>query len=314
MAKGAIMRDIFISYRRKDSADVTGRIFDRMKEQFGEDRLFKDVDSIPLGKDFRVVISKAVGRCKVLLAVIGKDWLKITLDDGRRRIDDPNDYVHIEIATALKRGIPVIPVLVESTALPRSAELPKPLRRLAFHNAAPVRSDPDFHHDIERLFSELTKYLPKRRITQYGKFGASAPSGVVVRFWIKQLPKVPGEDAGKLFNNALGSWQAVVVTPMRQADSPAEANVIIRTSSEVIAVADVGPPTSKTLTIRFGSTVRWTRRTFEAASCRMIGHILGLKYSTLLGQIMSDPATVELESLPLTPQSDDIRRVREIWG
>jgi|SRR5271166_2028144 len=135
---------------------------------------------------------------------------------------------------------------------------------------------------------------------------------VPIRFWIKQLPEVPGEDATKLFSNALGSWQAVVVTPMRKADSEAEANVIILTSSETIADAQVGPPTSESspLTIRFGSTVSWTPHTFEAASNRMIGHILGLTYTNTPGQMMSERAT--LESLPLVPQPEDIKRIRQI--
>ena len=135
-----------------------------MKARFREDRLFKDVDSIPLGMDFRTVISEAVGQCKVLLAVIGKDWLTMTGDDGRRRIDDPNDYVHIEIVTALTRRIPVIPVLVENTTMPQPADLPDPLRDLAFRNGTPVRSDPDFHHDIDRLCAQLAAYVPQGRM------------------------------------------------------------------------------------------------------------------------------------------------------
>src|SRR5262249_18462001 len=132
---------------------------------------------------------------------------------------------------------------------------------------------------------------------------------------------VPGEDAAKLFNNALGSWQAVVVTPIRAADSEAEANVIIITASGEGTVANLGPPTKTSrLTITFDAGEKWTRRTFEAASARMIGHILGLGYSNVSGQLMSPPNSIAVnpspntyESLPLTPQSDDIRRVREIW-
>jgi hypothetical protein len=359
---GAIMRDIFVSYRRSESSDVTGRIFDQMKARFGEDHLFKDVDSIPLGKDFRTAISEAVGRCEVLLAVIGKDWLRVIGDGGERRIDDPNDYVHIEIATALSRGIPVIPVLVENAGMPLSSELPEPLKPLAFRNATPVRADPDFHHDMDRLCFQLGKYLPKSRITQFSEFGgwsivglvglvvsvtvffvghdsfvytptSSAPvatnapntettdARVPIRFWVRQLPIVPGEDAAKLFNNALGSWQAVVVTPMRAADSEAEANVIIITASGEGTVANLGPPTKTSrLTITFDADEKWTGRTFEAASARMIGHILGLGYGNVSGQLMSPPNSIVVnpspntyESLPLTPQSDDIRRVREIW-
>jgi hypothetical protein len=363
------MKNIFVSYRRSESSDVTGRIYDQMKARFGEDRLFKDVDSIPLGKDFRTAISEAVGRCDVLLAVIGKDWLKVASDSGARRLDDPNDYVHIEIATALSRGIPVIPVLVENSVLPRSVDLPESLKELAFRNATVVRADPDFHPDMDRLCSQLGKYLPKSRMRQYGKFGAWAVGGVAfsillylvpgffqsakapspnaavvtdapgpepknapvsettnarvlettnarvpIRYWARQLPIVPGEDAAKLFKNALGSWQAVVVTPMRAADSEAEANVIIVTASGKGTVANLGPPTKTShLTITFDSEVKWTRRTFEGASVRMIGHILGLGYSDVRGQIMSPPNTVTYDSVPLTPQADDIKRVRAIW-
>lgn len=153
------MADIFISYRRSDSSDVTGRIFDHLKSRFGEPRLFKDVDSIPLGSDFRTVIADAVTECKVLLAIIGVDWLDVADERGRRRIDDPNDFVHIEVATALSRQIPVIPILVDNTTMPKSAVLPDALKELAFRNATPVRADPDFLHDIDRLNSQLAKYV-----------------------------------------------------------------------------------------------------------------------------------------------------------
>lgn len=356
------MNNIFVSYRRSDSSDVTGRIFDHLKARFGEERLFKDVDSIPLGQDFRTVISDTVGQCEILLAVIGKDWLKVTDDDGRRRIDNPNDYVHIEIATALNRRILVIPVLVENTSMPRSADLPEPLRDLAFRNSTPVRSDPDFHHDIDRLCSQLAKYLPKGRAwqpawvmgTKYGKFGAWVIGGVAVcifllfhvigsfqstkdgqynppmanseksapkpiRFWIEELPEIPGADARKLFSNALGSWQAIVATPITEAESPEQANVIITTKPKTVAIVSrVGPPTSETsspITIYFGSTVKWTSRTFEAASSRMLGHILGLGYTNIPGQVMTHYKKIDsLDSLPLTPQADDIRRIVKIWG
>jgi hypothetical protein len=93
------MQNIFISYRRDDASDVTGRIADVLKEKLGEEVLFKDVDSIPLGTDFRRVIADAVGRCDVLLAIIGDDWLNATDEARGRRIDDPNDFVQVEIRT-----------------------------------------------------------------------------------------------------------------------------------------------------------------------------------------------------------------------
>jgi hypothetical protein len=155
------MQNIFISYRRDDASDVTGRIGDVLKSKFGDDLLFKDVDSIPLGTDFRRVIADAVSRCDVLLAVIGDNWLNATDDAGNRRIDDPSDFVHIEIRAALERDIPVIPVLVERTNMPRDRDLPEPLRPLAFRNAISVRADPDFHNDMERLCRALSSVLKR---------------------------------------------------------------------------------------------------------------------------------------------------------
>jgi TIR domain-containing protein/von Hippel-Lindau disease tumor suppressor protein len=155
--------DVFVSYRRADSPDVTGRICDQLLARLGPDHLFRDIESIPLGRDFRTAIAEAVGSCAVLLAVIGRDWLRAAGEDERRRIDDPNDFVHIEIASALQRGIPVIPVLVEGAAMPRAAELPAPLADLAFRTGTQVRADPDFQADIARLGAELAKYLPADR-------------------------------------------------------------------------------------------------------------------------------------------------------
>src|SRR6187399_353236 len=129
------MRNIFVSYRREDSSDVTGRIFDYLKTAFGEKHLFKDVDSIQLGTDFRDAIKQGVNQCHVLLAIIGDEWLKATDKTGARRLDDPDDFVRLEITAALDRNIPVIPVLVEGATVPKQADLPPPLQRLAFRNA-----------------------------------------------------------------------------------------------------------------------------------------------------------------------------------
>lgn len=152
------MSKIFISYRRSDSSDVTGRIFDRLSENFGAGNVFKDVDSIPFGVDFREVIQDAVSKCDVLIAIIGDDWLSETDENGNRRIDNKEDYVNIEISSALSRGIPVIPALVEGATTPAANDLPDNLSSLAFRNAAKIRPDPDFHNDIERLCDEINKH------------------------------------------------------------------------------------------------------------------------------------------------------------
>ena len=146
-----IPRTIFISYRRQDSNDVTGRIYDRLVQYFGRETIFKDVDSIPLGIDFRESLGDAVGKCNLFLAVIGRQWLSSQSESGARRLDDPRDFVRIEIEAAMRRDIPVIPLLVQGAGMPGEKDLPPSLQALVFRNAIPIRPDPDFHHDIDRL-------------------------------------------------------------------------------------------------------------------------------------------------------------------
>ena len=145
---------VFISYRRQDSADVTGRIYDRLVQHFGRERVFKDVDSIPLGVDFREHLASVVGRCDLVVAVIGPQWLQVQGASGRR-LDDGGDFVRIEIESALARNIPVVPVLVGGAAMPAAEDLPPSLAALSFRNGLAVRPDPDFHRDMDRLIAGL---------------------------------------------------------------------------------------------------------------------------------------------------------------
>ncbi len=150
---------IFLSYRRSDSQDVTGRIYDRLVQHFGREHVFKDVDNIPLGVDFRRFVGERVGSCDVLLAVIGPGWLSAGGDQGRR-LDDSRDLVRAEIASALKRDIPVVPVLVGGADVPDAAQLPDELRALSDRNGIRVGADPDFHRDVDRLLDGLAKVSP----------------------------------------------------------------------------------------------------------------------------------------------------------
>lgn len=152
---------IFISYRRSDSADVTGRIYDRLIEQFGKSAIFKDVDSIPPGIDFREHLGKAVAKCKIFLVVIGDQWLEVTDAKGKKRLQDPDDFVRIEVESALNRDIPIIPLLVRGIAMPAEAKLPRSLRKLVYRNGIPIRSDPDFHGDMDRLIDAISDYSRK---------------------------------------------------------------------------------------------------------------------------------------------------------
>jgi hypothetical protein len=149
------MPSIFLSYRRDDSIDAAGRIYDRLVQHFGRESIFMDVDSIPLGIDFRQYLQDTVSRCDVLLAVIGQGWLEARHSEGplagQRRLDNPDDFVRIEIQTALARGIAVIPVLVGRATMPIAKDLPDELKELAFRHAAEVRPGKDFHDHVDRL-------------------------------------------------------------------------------------------------------------------------------------------------------------------
>lgn len=141
---------IFISYRRENSAGHTGRIYDRLAREFGESALFMDVDSIPLGSDFVKVLQREVSSCDVLLAIIDRYWVDAQDKYGRRRLDDSNDFVRVEISAALERDIPVIPVLVDGAAIPDRDSLPEDLKDLSRRNGLQV-SHESFHADIEKL-------------------------------------------------------------------------------------------------------------------------------------------------------------------
>ncbi|MBX3319268.1 MAG: toll/interleukin-1 receptor domain-containing protein [Nitrospira sp.] len=125
------MSSIFISYRREDSAGWTGRLVGQLKKTFGQDYIFSDIDTIEPGADFTEAITCAVGSCDILLAVIGPRWITETDTNKQRRLDDPADWVRIEIAAALTRKIRVIPVLVGRANMPAAKELPPDIKALA---------------------------------------------------------------------------------------------------------------------------------------------------------------------------------------
>jgi hypothetical protein len=150
---------IAISYRREDSLPVTGRLYDRLQAEFGKANVFMDFDSIPYGVDFRDHIKQMIDRSKVLVAVIGPDWVGKRRHRGGRRIDDPTDFVRLEIGYALERKLPIIPVLVSNTEMPQSEELPKDIEALAFRNGLRLDVGIDFHHHAERLSAAINRIL-----------------------------------------------------------------------------------------------------------------------------------------------------------
>jgi SH3-like domain-containing protein len=163
------MPRIFISYRRTDSSAVTGRIYDRLVNALGERSVFKDVDDIPPGADFRKVLENEVGRADVLLVIIGRQWASVTDEQGQKRLYDPNDFVRIEIETSLNReNILTVPVLVDNATMPDADQLPNSLQDLRYRNAVPVRNDPDFNRDIARLINHLKNISESRKVRRVG--------------------------------------------------------------------------------------------------------------------------------------------------
>lgn len=150
---------IFLSYRREETAQVAGRLSDRLRERFGPERIFIDVESIGLGLDFTEVLTKALNSCDLLLALIGKQWLTVLDEEGKRRLDDENDYVRIEIETALRRNIRVIPILVDGATIPRKDQLPASLHALVRRQSRRL-SHEDFGPQASHLIDEIAPLLP----------------------------------------------------------------------------------------------------------------------------------------------------------
>ncbi len=137
----------------------TGRIYDCLVTKFGRERVFKDVDNIPFGSEFSEYIEQAVNRCQVLLVVIGRTWTTATETDSSRRLDNPNDFVRIEIESALKLGVPVIPLLMEGVSMPEQNQLPESLQPIIKRNGLSIGHDPRFHSDMDRLIQGIQLFV-----------------------------------------------------------------------------------------------------------------------------------------------------------
>lgn len=135
---------------------MSGRIFDRLAAHYGKHSVFMDVDNIPIGIDFRGHIGETLRRTDVVLAVIGARWFGAQ-DGGKARIDEESDPVRVEIETALARGAPVIPVLVDGAKMPDAAALPQSFGTFAFLNAAEVATGRDFDGQIGRLIAAIDR-------------------------------------------------------------------------------------------------------------------------------------------------------------
>jgi TIR domain len=129
------MAGVFISYRREDTPAHAGRLYERLASRYGKRRVFRDLDAIPIAKDFRERINEAISSCDALIAVIVRDWLTLSDSSGQPKLHNPRDWLTVEIATALRMNKVVIPVLVENADMPSEDALPDPLKPVAYIHA-----------------------------------------------------------------------------------------------------------------------------------------------------------------------------------
>ena len=203
------MAAIFISYRREDSEDSARALYESLRSQFGKDRLFMDVEAIALGSDFRQAVENSLSGSGVFLAVIGPAWLDAkTPNDpsGKRRLDNPNDYVRQEVATALKKGsaLPVIPVLVRGATMPTADQLPDDLKDLAFRNALTL-SNLDWDSNVQKLVDAVRPH-----VGEPGSRAQAAPDATSVRAAVPAT-QVPVRAGGGLNKGVLIGIVTVLV-------------------------------------------------------------------------------------------------------
>ena len=176
---------VFVSYRREDSSQIAGQLADRLDEHF---RVSMDVDTVESGRDLNEAIRRAVAEADVFVAVIGPQWTELEDSSGQRRLDDPNDGVAKEVAAALERGMPVIPVLVAGVPMPTAGELPEALGGLASRQAVPLREE-SFMSDSSRLVGAIERRIPAARLmaetpeTQLASWEAQADGAARDRRW-----------------------------------------------------------------------------------------------------------------------------------
>lgn len=176
------MANIFISYRREDSAGYAGRLCDRLNAALGSDRVFMDVEDIQPGQDFTAAIDEKIAGCDIVLAVIGPQWLPSL----RKRLGHGEDFVHEEISAALRRGITVVPVLVGGASMPAAHELPESLAPLHRRQAIEIR-DTDFDDGVKRMTKFLeVSLVPKRRYQWMAAAAVAVVVLVAILFFVRR--------------------------------------------------------------------------------------------------------------------------------
>jgi hypothetical protein len=148
------MGKVFISYRREETSGEARALYNDLVANLGKSLVFMDVDNIALGRDFRQVLQESLASCELMLVLIGREWVSVKNKSGRRRLEDPGDFIRMEIGAALKRNIPVTPVLLQGAKMPMSEELPEDLRDLSYRNGFEL-SHNRWESDVQEMIRRL---------------------------------------------------------------------------------------------------------------------------------------------------------------
>lgn len=210
------MRKVFVSYRRQDSSGHAGRLQERLKVELGRKNVFVDVASVDPGTNFHDAIAGAIGDAKALIAVIGADWISARDGNGRRRLDDPDDYVRLELEQAFQHNIKVIPALVRGAKMPRADQLPESLRRLSEIQALELR-DTRWDDDVEALTKAVAGPSWIRRLRRHKRkalFFLVFPIVIPIVFLFTQGPVDDTEQFLKLLaeDNMSAAYRATART------------------------------------------------------------------------------------------------------
>ncbi len=269
------MSKVLISYRRADTANVAGRVFDKLVAHYGADNVFMDIDNTPLGVDFREHIAEVFGHGEILVVLIGDDWAGLA--DGSRRIDRPNDMVRIEVETALARKIPVIPVLIDDARMPQPSDLPPSMEPLAYRNAAELDSFRDFHPHMDRLIRAMDRLISPKPAAAVGE---GAPPPPKIESPVPAAPPVPAGAAATIPDPA--SSMQTPDSAIRPASGP-ETQTDARAPGQVStgpAVRDSPGPRSLRSTV---SDIGARAAAPRPASRSMVDRVLGWALLLVLG-------------------------------
>jgi len=262
---------VFINYRRDETAGEARALYNDLVELLGAERVFMDVDNIALGRDFRQVLRERLDACEVMLSLIGRDWAQARDSAGARRLDNPADFVRLEIATALQRNVAVTPVLLQDAHMPSAESLPDELKDLAYRNGfelSHTRWESDVHELVRRL--GLAPAATPTPVAAPPAVSASPPAAVAANLTVarKSTPIAIGA-LGLLMAAALVGWMATrgdrpaqPVTPVQETTTiPVPSPAASSSETQAAAAPEPAQAEIETLLLRLNDDSEAARRT-----------------------------------------------------